>query len=71
MLRNIDFVLFCRRGNTALHECFLLGLDGAEPLRILLKHGGDASWLNDKNESVIDIAAKQNCPELLQAFSKY
>ncbi|CAF4021980.1 unnamed protein product, partial [Rotaria sp. Silwood1] len=32
----IDFVLFCRRGNTALHECFLLGLDGAEPLRILL-----------------------------------
>ncbi|CAF0822735.1 unnamed protein product [Rotaria sp. Silwood1] len=59
------------RGNTALHECCLLGLDGAEPLRILLKHGGDASWLNDKNESVIDIAAKQNCPELLQAFSKY
>ncbi|CAF1504739.1 unnamed protein product, partial [Rotaria sp. Silwood1] len=57
--------------NTALHECCLLGLDGAEPLRILLKHGGDASWLNDKNESVIDIAAKQNCPELLQAFSKY
>ncbi|CAF5141119.1 unnamed protein product, partial [Rotaria sp. Silwood1] len=25
------------RGNTALHECCLLGLDGAEPLRILLK----------------------------------
>ncbi|CAF5069762.1 unnamed protein product, partial [Rotaria sp. Silwood1] len=46
------------RGNTALHECCLLGLDGAEPLRILLKHEGDASWLNDKNESVIDIAAK-------------
>ncbi|CAF1552877.1 unnamed protein product, partial [Rotaria sp. Silwood1] len=46
------------RGNTALHECCLLGFDGAEPLRILLKHGGDASWLNDKNESVIDIAAK-------------
>ncbi|CAF1480953.1 unnamed protein product [Rotaria sp. Silwood1] len=60
-----------KRGNTALHECCLLGLDGAEPLRILLKHGGDASWLNGKNESVIDIAAKQNCPELLQAFSKY
>ncbi|CAF1535808.1 unnamed protein product, partial [Rotaria sp. Silwood1] len=59
------------RGNTALHECCLLELDGAEPLRILLKHGGDASWLNDNNESVIDIAAKQNCPELLQAFSKY
>ncbi|CAF4100556.1 unnamed protein product, partial [Rotaria sp. Silwood1] len=59
------------RGNTALHECCLLGLDGAEPLRIRLKHGGDASWLNDKNESVIDVAAKQNCPELLQAFSKY
>ncbi|CAF1320463.1 unnamed protein product [Rotaria sp. Silwood1] len=59
------------RGNTALHECCLLGLDGAEPLRILLKHGCDASWLNDKNESDIDIAAKQNCPELLQAFSKY
>ncbi|CAF1511376.1 unnamed protein product, partial [Rotaria sp. Silwood1] len=59
------------RSNTALHECCLLGLDGAEPLRILLKHEGDASWLNDKNESVIDIAAKQNCPELLQAFSKY
>ncbi|CAF5093354.1 unnamed protein product, partial [Rotaria sp. Silwood1] len=30
------------RGNTALYECCLLGLDGAEPLRILLKHGGDA-----------------------------
>ncbi|CAF1281209.1 unnamed protein product [Rotaria sp. Silwood1] len=59
------------RGNTALYECCLLGLDGAEPLRILLKHGGDACWLNDKNESVIDIATKQNCPELLQAFSKY
>ncbi|CAF1327110.1 unnamed protein product [Rotaria sp. Silwood1] len=57
------------RGNTALHECCLLGLDGAEPLRILLKHGGDACWLNDKNESVIDIAAKQSCPELFQAFS--
>ena len=26
-----------RRGNTALHECCLLGLDGVEPLRILLK----------------------------------
>ncbi|CAF3904056.1 unnamed protein product, partial [Rotaria sp. Silwood1] len=24
------------RGNTALYECCLLGLDGAEPLRILL-----------------------------------
>ncbi|CAF3815404.1 unnamed protein product, partial [Rotaria sp. Silwood1] len=59
------------RGNTALHECCLLGLDGAEPLRILLKYGGDASWLNDKNESVIDIAAKQSCLELFQAFSKY
>ncbi|CAF5073514.1 unnamed protein product, partial [Rotaria sp. Silwood1] len=59
------------RGNTALYECCLLGLDGAEPLRILLKHGGDACWLNDKNESVIDIATKQNCPEVLQAFSKY
>ncbi|CAF5181418.1 unnamed protein product, partial [Rotaria sp. Silwood1] len=55
MLRNIDFVLFCRRGNAALYECCLLGLDSAESLRILLKHGGDASWLNDKNESVIDI----------------
>ncbi|CAF4001520.1 unnamed protein product, partial [Rotaria sp. Silwood1] len=43
------------RGNAALYECCLLGLDSAESLRILLKHGGDASWLNDKNESVIDI----------------
>jgi hypothetical protein len=33
LLISFDF----RRGNTALHECCLLGLDGVEPLDILLK----------------------------------
>ncbi|CAF1212445.1 unnamed protein product [Rotaria sordida] len=59
------------RGNTALHECCLLGVDGIEPLGILLKHGGDITWVNDKKESVTDLASKQNCPQLLQVISKY
>ncbi|CAF3226706.1 unnamed protein product, partial [Rotaria sp. Silwood2] len=68
---NIDFLLFRRRGNTALHECCLLGANGIEPLGILLKLGGDASWLNDKNENVVDLASKQSCPELFQVIAKY
>ncbi|CAF3345526.1 unnamed protein product [Rotaria socialis] len=59
------------RGNTALHECCLLEADGAEPLRILLKHGGDPAWLNDKKESVVDLATRKNHQELLQVFVKY
>ncbi|CAF4299483.1 unnamed protein product, partial [Rotaria magnacalcarata] len=59
------------RGNTALHECCLLEAHGAEPLRILLKHGGDPAWLNDKKESVVDLATRKNHQELLQVFVKY
>ncbi|CAF4240084.1 unnamed protein product, partial [Rotaria magnacalcarata] len=54
------------RGNTALHECCLLGYDGIEPLKILLKNGGDVSWTNDRKETVIDVAVKANCPDLMQ-----
>ncbi|CAF4430326.1 unnamed protein product, partial [Adineta steineri] len=57
------------RNTTALHESCLLGSDGIESLRILIKHGGDVTWVNDKKESVVDLAAKQNCPELLQVIS--
>lgn len=27
--------------------------------------------MNDKNENVVDIASKQNCPELLQVIAKH
>ncbi|CAF1326307.1 unnamed protein product [Adineta steineri] len=57
------------RGTTALHESCLLGSDGIESLKILIQHGGDVTWMNDKKESVVDLAAKQNCPELLQVIS--
>jgi hypothetical protein len=35
------------------------------------RHGGDTTLLNDKKESVVDLASKQNCPELLQVIVKY
>jgi hypothetical protein len=37
----------------------------------LFRHGGDTSILNDKKQSVLDVAEKQNCPELLQVIAKY
>ncbi|UJR21839.1 hypothetical protein I4U23_024913 [Adineta vaga] len=57
------------RGTTALHECCLLGYEGVQPLRILLEHGGDVTWVNDKKESVVDLASKQNCRELLEVIA--
>ncbi|CAF4603299.1 unnamed protein product [Rotaria socialis] len=59
------------RGNTALHECCLLGYDGIEPLKILLKNGGDVSWMNDRKETVIDVAVKANCPDLMQIMASH
>ncbi|CAF4540200.1 unnamed protein product, partial [Rotaria sp. Silwood1] len=59
------------KGNTALHECCFLGYDGIEPLKILLKNGGEVTWMNDRKESVIDIATKQNCPELMQIIASH
>jgi hypothetical protein len=40
---------YSRRGNTALHECCLLGPDGVEPMGILLKY--DFSTLDKESES--------------------
>lgn len=37
----------------------------------MFRHGGDTSILNDKKQSVLDVAEKQNCPELLQVIAKY
>ncbi|CAF1382933.1 unnamed protein product [Adineta steineri] len=59
------------RGNTALHECCLLGYNGVEPLKTLLKNGGEISWMNDKKESIVDVATKQNCPELMQVIATH
>jgi len=35
------------------------------------RYGGDTSLVNDNKKSVVDLAAKQDCPELLQIISKY
>ncbi|CAF0800692.1 unnamed protein product [Rotaria sordida] len=59
------------KGNTALHECCFFGYDGIEPLKILLKNGGELTWMNDRKESVIDVATKQNCPELMQIIASH
>ncbi|CAF1435999.1 unnamed protein product [Adineta ricciae] len=57
------------RGTTALHECCLLDSDSTDALRILLKYGGDVTWLDDKKRSVVDLAAKYNRQDLLQVIA--
>ena len=33
--------------------------------------GGEITWVNDKKESVVDLASKQNCPELMQVLASH
>jgi hypothetical protein len=35
----------------------------------LSSNGGDVTWVNDKKESVVDLASKQNSPELMQIIA--
>ena len=35
------------------------------------RNGGQGSWMNDRKESVVDLATKQNCPELYQALASH
>ena len=38
---------------------------------LFLRHGGDVTWMNDKKESIVDLASKQNCPDLMQAIASH
>lgn len=35
------------------------------------RNGGDVNWTNDKKESIVDLASKQNCPELMQVIASH
>ncbi|CAD5118152.1 DgyrCDS6888 [Dimorphilus gyrociliatus] len=48
------------KGNTALHEAVLLGIDGLRVIDVLLKHGAKLERKNDKNETAYDLAVKSN-----------
>lgn len=39
--------------------------------RLISRNGGEASWINERNESVVDLANKQNCPELMKVLALY
>ena len=38
---------------------------------LLPRNGGEASSINERNESVVDLASKQNCPQLLEVISLF
>ncbi|CAF4995953.1 unnamed protein product, partial [Rotaria socialis] len=35
------------------------------------RNGGDVSWMNDRKETVIDVAVKANCPDLMQIMASH
>lgn len=39
-------------------------------MKLIYRCGGDKTWKNDKNETVVDLASKEN-PQLLQIMAKY
>ena len=40
-------------------------------LHFINRNGGDPSWMNDKKETVIDVATKQNSRELMQVIASH
>jgi hypothetical protein len=37
----------------------------------LSSNGGEVTWTNDKKESVVDLASKQNCPDLMKIIAAH
>ena len=40
-------------------------------LKLICRNGGEVGWINERNESVVDLANKQNCPELMKVLALY